>query len=81
MVAEVLFHVPCNGAGQLEANADFIDLYLFLDFAEREQEEEEAREGREIFEKEGLQVLDVAVGLHFFVSKGCFPFLPEACTF
>jgi hypothetical protein len=40
-------------------------------FAEREQEEEEAREGREIFEKEGLQVLDVVVELSFlFCCQG-----------
>jgi hypothetical protein len=44
MVAEVPSSAPCYVAVRLEANADFIDLYLtfFLDIAECEQEEEEA---------------------------------------
>ena len=47
---------------------------FFLDFAEREQEEEEAREGQEIIEKEGFQVLDGVVGLSFLFRflGGCF---------
>ena len=81
-----LSYVPCNVAVELEANADIVDLYLvfFLDFAEREQEEEEAREGREIIEKEGLQVLDgcrrVIASLPFSLQEDAFHFFSKPCT-
>ena len=61
-----------------EANTNFhrAESFFPLRFAEREQEEEEAREGREIFQKEGLQVLDGAVLLPFLLRfpGGCFHF-------
>ncbi|VAI51928.1 unnamed protein product [Triticum turgidum subsp. durum] len=52
---------------------DFSDMVA----EERKQEEEKAREGREIFQKEGLQVLDGVVLSSFllrFPGGGCFHF-------